>query len=131
MDKARKIAVVIVILCFLGAGALIFARSYFAPEAVAERAFESLAKDYYENYFYENFFGKMEKTEIEKYVDRGAEPIYLKELLNHNDRKDEAAFSQPNYECDTNKSFVKYFPEGDFTREEYRVEYNLICGAEL
>ena len=131
MDKARKIGLIIVILCFLGAGALLFCRYYFAPEKVAERTFEALARDYYENYYYENFFAKMEKSEIEKYVEHGAEPVYLKELLNHTDRKDESAFSRTNYQCDTNKSSVKYFPEGDFGREDYHVEYNLVCDTEL
>lgn len=128
------ILIMIIVACIIGVGALVFSKSYFATENQLQREIEMLAADYYENYLYENYFQKISESdrraEFEQYINRGMNPVYLREILNYGkDNHPEAAKIFQNALCDTNSTSVKYFPEEPYGKSDFRAEYKLSCEA--
>ena len=131
---ARKISIVVVIVSTLAVVGNLAASAYFAPEKIVEREMTKMAKDYYENYFYENYTknylssGNTEK--LERLEKNGFPYVYLRQLLHYDDNK--YADSAPNfryegYTCDTNKTRVTLYPVAPYGRTDYRTEYHYSC----
>ena len=98
------------------------------PEFLIKREIESIAADYYENYFYEsNEFSDSADSTLEKYSTTGLPRITLNQLLLYDNRKHYASASTISKYCDLNKTIVKIFPEPPYTSKNYRVEYNYSC----
>ena len=131
---ARRIAILIVCVCMatvFGAGVACW---YFAPEKVARREFERIAKDYYENYFYGDFFGNLtgeeRKVAFTKYAERGLPPTYLRLLLKYDNGKhsDSAPlFKYTGYTCDTNSTYVVFYPTEPFEAKDYTMKIEMSC----
>ena len=131
---AKRIVIGIVFICLVVVIGATVASWYFSPDKVARREIERIARDYYENYFYNNFFaeltGEDRQTEFEKYVKRGFAPTYLRQLLNYDDGKHQASagyFSDPNYTCDTNATNVIFYPYQPFGEENYTMKIEMVC----
>ena len=131
---ARRIAIAVVIISLITVLGYLFASHYFAPDKIAQRELEKISKDYYENFFYDNFNADLtdaeRQAEFEKFVDNGFARVYLRELLHYDGEKhaDSAkAFKYKNYTCDTNKTYVTIYPTAPFGRKDYRIEYNYAC----
>ena len=131
---ARKITFGVIIISALVLVGNIAANAYFTPEKIAHRELEKIAKDYYENYFYDNYtanFSDSERNEkLAKISKNGFPHTMLRQLLLYDDGKH--ANSAPNfryegYTCDTNKTYVIYFPEEPYGKTDYRVEYHYDC----
>ncbi len=133
-QHARRITMIQICACFMTVIGCAIACWYFSPEKMANREAERIAKDYYENYFYNNLFGELTddtKQEIfEKYQKIGTPPTYLRHLLNFENGKhaDSASyFRYPQYYCDVNASSVVFYPHEPYTSKDYTVKYFLIC----
>ena len=132
---ARRIVFALIIICLITVLGSLGASWYFAPEKVARREIERIARDYYENYFYDNFFaelvGEERETEFKKYTERGFSPTYLRQLLNYDDGKhaDSAKyFNDPSYTCDTNSTSVTFYPYPPFSEDNYTMKIKMDCG---
>ncbi len=131
---AKWITIGIIIICFITVLGAMFALWYFTPEKIANREIEYLAKDYYENYFYDDYFGSLPEenrgVEFKRYVTLGLAPTYLRQLLQFdNSRHTSSAvkFSNPVYFCDTNKTKVIFYPHAPFGKTDYTMKIDLSC----
>ena len=57
--KERKIVTIGVMVSVAMVGVSVFVAVFFNAEAVAHRKFEQMAKEYYEDYYYDKFFETM------------------------------------------------------------------------
>ncbi|MBQ6355362.1 hypothetical protein IJJ18_03045 [Candidatus Saccharibacteria bacterium] len=129
---ARKISIGVVIISVLAVAGNLAASAYFSPEKIVEREMTKIAKDYYENYFYENYTEKYlsQKDKLERLEKNGFPYVYLRQLLHYDNGKH--ADSAPNfryegYTCDTNKTHVIFYPTVPYGRTDYRAEYHYEC----
>ena len=112
----------------LGALSLFFVK----PENIVKTRVEEIAKDYYENYFYQKILDNApsDKTMgeiLKKYVNTGFTEVPLKQLvLFDNQRHAEAEDVFKKY-CDLDETIVHFYPVEPFGVEDYRVEYKYAC----
>lgn len=113
------------------------------PEFLVKREIESIATDYYENYFYRNILDNNSLTPedvsdstsaenslssiLDSYKNTGFPRITLNQLLLYDNRKNYASASPISEYCDLNKTTIKIFPESPYTVKSYRIEYNYSC----
>ena len=131
---AKRISAVIVAICAVLVLLNVAASAYFNPKTVVEREITALAEEYSEDYLYDNLVGNREgdaiKEELKRYKDSGVSNTYLRQLLLYDSgRRQEAGgyFDSKNFKCDRNKTYVKYFPEEPYQKENYHFEINLVC----
>ena len=131
---ARKVAIVTIIISALAVAGNIAANAYFAPEQIAHRELEKIAKDYYENYFYDNYVANLNDEErvekLSKLTKNGFPDTKLRQLLLYDNgkyKKSAPNFRYKGYTCDTNKTHVTYYPEEPYKNTDYRVEYYYDC----
>lgn len=131
---AKRIAGITIVLCSVLVLLNAAASAYFNPKTVVEREITALAEEYYEDYLYENLVGNRTgdaiKEELKRYKDTGVSETYLRQLLLYDSgrRKDAGGyFEQKGFKCDRNKTYVKYFPEYPYGKENYHFEIKLVC----
>ncbi|MBQ6147837.1 hypothetical protein IJH66_00465 [Candidatus Saccharibacteria bacterium] len=133
LARERKFITIGVFVSAIMVALSIFVTVYFNPEAVAERKFEFLVREYYENYYYDKFMKELsedtrEKT-LETFSTTGFSPVLLRQLLLYNNKK-YANFEQyftGDYSCDKNKTSAKIYPVAPYSKTDYTVELNLVC----
>ena len=94
------------------------------PEFLVKRKIESIAKDYYENYFYDSV---PEHEALDLYKDTGLARVSLRQLLLYSDKKHATSLEFFEKYCDLEKTYIKIFPEGPYERENYHVDYAYSC----
>ena len=94
------------------------------PEFMVKRKMESIANDYYQNYFYNSV---PDKEGLSHYTETGLSRLSLRQLLLYSDRKygDTMDFFT-NY-CDLDKTTLKFYPEEPFERNTYYVDFRYSC----
>ena len=131
---AKRITVGVIVVCLLTVLGAMFGLWYFTPDKVAYREIEKIARDYYENYFYDSYFGTLTGddriAEFEKYITPGFAPTYLRQLLNYDNGKHQSStpkFSDPSYFCDTNATKVIFYPYAPYGKTDYRMKIIMSC----
>ena len=133
--QAKKIALTVIVAAAVVVAGSLWANQYFSPAGRASRELHALAKDYYENFFYDLLLREnsndadLEKI-FEPYVKHGMQPVLLRQLLLFDDSRHESSrkeFVNDSYKCDTNTTFVKITPVPPFGRTDWEAEYNLSC----
>ncbi|MBQ6393677.1 hypothetical protein IJH74_00255 [Candidatus Saccharibacteria bacterium] len=131
---AQKIALVLIAVSVILVGANVFAMFYFDPEKVTQREMEKISKDFYENYFYRNYAADLVGNELKEEFDKLREPgfsrVYLRQLLLYDNGKhaDSAKYFNYNgYKCDTNKTYVIFYPDPPYLEKDYHTEYHYDC----
>ncbi len=105
----------------------------YDPIKRSERELEKLADAYYIEYLYPSVLGKslnQPETILADYVSAGMPSVRLRQLLLYNDSKysDSASiFSNSYYHCDTNKTYIRYFPVAPYGPRDYTVKYGTAC----
>jgi len=134
MKHAKKITTILIMICVLVVAVDLAASSYFSPDKVVDRELAKIAQDYYENYFYEQYPGKLVSSdntaELDALAESGFSNVRLRELLLYDGAKyaDSAKyFKYEGYTCDTNETYVKFYPTSPYGKTDYRVEYHLTC----
>ena len=94
------------------------------PEFFVKKRIESIASDYYENYFYDSVpdheaLGIYEKT--------GLPRINLRQLLLYSDKRHATSLELFEKYCDLYATNIKIFPESPYARTNYHVEYTYSC----
>ena len=131
---ARKIALVLILIAVATVVLNVVGSIQFAPEKMARRELEKIAKDFYENYFYREYAGNLAGDELTEEFDKlresGFSRVYLRQLLLYDNEKhaDSAKyFKYDNYTCDTNKTYVIFYPDPPYLEKDYHAEYHLEC----
>ena len=103
---------------------------YYEPGKVADRKLAELARDYYENYYYDKFVSSLGDYSLEDAIAEqngtGFSAVPLRHLLlfdNQRDRSYERYFDNTRYFCDRSLTTIKIFPDPPYGRTDYHVEY--------
>lgn len=129
-DLFRKVTMAGIALCMIVVAVDFLVIGLDNPKRAAERKLATIAKDYYENYFYERFVGERDPaTALKPYAKTGFQRVYLRQLLLFDNQRHESArkLFEGEYRCDTNATAATYYPEEPFGRGDYRVEYTMAC----
>ena len=132
-SKLKKVAIAVVIIGFLVAAASIIYANLFQEKFFADKKFEELARNYYENELYENFIvehdGEDLSVAFSKYT-KGF-TVKLRQFLNHeflkNNQNYRSYFENDSYACDTNSSFARFIPKAPYGKTDYDIELTLNC----
>ena len=122
---AKRLSIITIIFCSALILLNVAASAYFNPKAVVNREIDALAREYYEDYLYPSI-----EKELERYEKSGTGNVYLRQLLLYDSgRRENAAdyFEHKGYTCDRNKTYVKYYPEPPFQKENYHFDIKLVC----
>lgn len=105
----------------------------FDPSKLSQRELEKLANAYYVEYLYPHALGKYldEPAAImSEYKDAGLPIVRLRQLLLYNNGQFAASadkFSNQYYECDSNQTFVRYYPVEPYGPRDYTIKYGSVC----
>ena len=131
---ARKFVTVGVIVSGTMVALSIFVTVYFNSEAVAHRKFERLAREYYEDYYYDKFMESMSEeafqAKMETFAKTGLQPVPLRQVLLYQNGKNQAYkkyFEKENFACDKNTTTAKFYPVAPYGKTDYTVEFNYSC----
>lgn len=130
---AHAFSVFAIILCLVLVFGNVAARIIFDPERAAKRELESIARDYYENYYYDIFTESLPEDELalalQTYSDYGFPPVYLRQLLLFDNERHAASRSyfDGQYFCNTNHTSVTYLPRAPYGKTDYTMTYKYEC----
>ena len=132
LSFTQKLIISVIILAVVVTLIGIIISFFLRSEHLTKSRIESLASDYYENYFYENlinsenFSGDIEAT-MNKHIETGFTPITLRQLILHDQEKTASIADSLRSNCDIERTTIKYYPVPPYSRTDYRVDYNYIC----
>lgn len=131
---AKKIVSGGIIICAVIVLMCLIVNTYYDPAKVATRKLEELAKDYYENYYYDKLLEEIgEEGLVEQFESlngKGMANVPLRHLLLFDNARNEEYgkfFDNTRYHCDRSETNVKIFPEEPYGRQDYSVEYTTVC----
>ena len=118
-----------IVACVVVVGWMVFATFYFQKDVVAARSLDNIAKDYYENYFYERFLGGREASAevFKNHTEHGFTDVKLRQLLSF-DRSRNAKYADDFEICDKKNSWIRIKPVAPFGKKDYTIETKLDCG---
>ncbi|MBQ3318691.1 hypothetical protein IJG76_01605 [Candidatus Saccharibacteria bacterium] len=131
-DFARIIAAAVIVISVLTLAVNVAMNEIFREDRVAERALASLAKDYYENYYFDHF---KETTSdptdtLKKYSEIGFPSVSLRQLLLVDNRRFApyaSSFKNSRYACNQELTTIKIYPKEPYGKTDYDVKLNLSC----
>ena len=126
---ARKLTIIVIILAIIAVAGAVLAAIFLNPEAVTKRKIDSLAHDYYENYYYEKIQNSTADfdTIMPKYAKSGMTKVPLRQLLLFDNGRHLNEKDALNKYCDIDATNIQIFPEEPYGKQNYRVEYNYSC----
>lgn len=133
-STSKRIILVVIVLAMLMVALAVLLKIFSNPERVVKRKIETIAADYYENYFYPQITAVSEMQnsnklteKMKRYETSGFTEVSLRQLLLFdNERYADAATILTTY-CDENKTYVQFFPESPFEKTNYHVKYSYSC----
>ena len=130
---ARKFVAVVIFACIFLVFFNLAAHAVLDPKKMAENELQALAKDYYENYYYDSFTADLTAedfaTAFLTYHDYGFPKVYLRELLLFDDGRhaNYRGYFDGQYYCNTNHTYIQIFPQPPYGKKDYTVEYKYEC----
>lgn len=129
---SRRTVLIVIALAMLAVILAIFFSILFRPEAIITGKIESMARDYYENYFYPRIeeYGTTDQSLndiLSRYVETGFSRVSLHQLLLFDSERyadSEATLSEY---CDTELTYIKIYPDPPFTKTSYHIDYHYAC----
>ena len=128
-DYARRAILTVIVLAMMVVILAFLVAFFMKPENAVVSKIEDMAKDYYENYYYDLFVDNMPSGRkideaFSKYEESGFSDVTLRRLVVYDSHK-HSDVERTLYEyCDPDKTTVKIYPVAPFLRTDYRVEYN-------
>lgn len=129
---AKWLIIGVILSAMTAVGIGVASKFLFKDEKVAKERMEAFAREYYENYIYENIVSELKNQEdintiMEKYVVRGFATVYLRQLLLYDGQKNKQEGRILTRHCDENRTSVKFYPEEPFDKKSYRMEFWYDC----
>ena len=136
--QERRLVTIGIIVSVAMVGVSLFVAICFNSEAVAHRKFEAMAREYYEDYYYDKFFGTMTEegkaAKMEIYEKTGLQPVLLRQLLLYQNGKNAEMKkyfeTKDGFSCDRNATSAKFYPVKPYGKTDYTVEFNYVCSQE-
>lgn len=108
--------------------------TYYEPMKVAERKLAILAKDYYENYYYDRFVESLQGQDVSEAIEglngTGFSYVTLRHLLlfdNARNKDFSKFFENSSIVCDSSNTKMKILPREPYGKKDYDVEYTYSC----
>ncbi|MBP5512535.1 hypothetical protein J6X90_04135 [Candidatus Saccharibacteria bacterium] len=128
-----KVTVFLIIIGLITAALAIIFTHLYDNSYFAEKKFEELAKNYYENTLYEDFITDHDGEDIAeafKKIPTGFR-VKLRQILNseflNSNQNYRSYFDTKSYTCDTNTSNVVFKPHESYGKKDYDMEITLNC----
>ena len=128
-SHARTFVFCIIAICigivFLG----VYISFNYAADKVAERELVSLAKDYYETYYYKAV-ANLPDAQKQDASENGLPTVPLRLLYLFDSGRHEDSrqyFETPSLKCDANNTYVYYIPRAPYGPKDYTFGYSLNC----
>ena len=133
----RKFTTIGIIVSTVMVGVSVFVAVHFNAEAVAHRKFEAMAREYYEDYYYDKFMAEIDpevkEERLKMYEVTGFQPVLLMQLLLYQNGKYSSYkgyFEKDGFSCDKNKTSAKFYPVAPYGKYDYTVKYDYSCTKE-
>lgn len=102
------------------------------PENIVKKDFESVSKDYYENYIYHNLIENISdqtrfEQKLEKYTIYGFSHITLRQLSLFNDGHYSNHLNTVLKYCNKDATYINIFPSQPFDKNDYHIDYHYAC----
>ncbi len=122
---------VIITAMLIIAGLTIF-HVFHTPESNTKSKIESIAADYYENYFYKNILNNIADksslaTVLSKYEKTGFSRVSLRQLLLYDNKKHNSEAPELKKYCDESMTSIQIFPDPPYSSKDYHVSYYYSC----
>jgi hypothetical protein len=128
--KARRISTVQIGVCLLLVVFMSVISLLFTRDVVATHNLRSMARSYYENYFYERFASGRTGAELtdafQPYATTGFRPTTLRQLLTFDGGRF-AAQEDDFADCHKINTTVKITPTAPYGAGDYHLETTLVC----
>lgn len=128
-----KVTVILILVGIVAAALAIVFTHLYDNSYFAEKKFEELAKNYYENTLYEDFITDHDGEDIGeafKKIPTGFR-VKLRQILNseflNSNQNYRSYFDTKSYTCDTNTSDVVFKPHEPYGKKDYDMEITLNC----
>ena len=95
------------------------------PQNTVTSNLETIAKDYYENYFFPKLDASTET--MDKYHQRGFSSVSLQHLLIYDGQKNAHLTNTFSDYCDLNRTTIKIYPDPPYTKDSYHIDYKYVC----
>ena len=128
----RRTVLVVIILAMLVVLLSVLFTNMTNPERIVKGKIESIAADYYENYFYDKIksYATAEKPIdqiMSRYSESGFSKVPLRQLLLFDGERHGADAPTITHYCDENDTNVKIYPVAPYGKKDYHIEYNYSC----
>lgn len=132
--KSSIIILVIIVNATIIAVAAFLTPIFINTQNSVHSSIESLAKDYYENYLYENLNAAKTTSDpatfeetMQKYQEYGFGTVRLRQILQYSKQKNSTPPVNVADYCDENKTIIKFYPEPPYDRTTYRMDFTYSC----
>ncbi len=128
----RGVILTVIVLAMMSVILAVLVVTFHNPERIIESKIESIAADYYENYYYEKILNNIPSNKkvgelMEKYAEGGFSDVSLRQLMLFDGRRHADAETELYRYCDPDETYVHFYPEEPFGVTDYRVEYKYAC----
>ncbi len=117
------IAGVVVLIGLVVSLFLIFKKDSKDYQKDLETDIKVLVDNFYQNIYYD----QMDIETLKSFKDEGIK-MTLSSLKIVNDNKEDFINGFDDTKCDEDKTFVYIYPNNDFKKSDYKIEYHLDCG---
>ena len=133
---ASKMAIAIIVVAVLAIAGTVVYMNLYRDTFFAQRKFEEISRDYYENGLYEEFITEHSGEDLEEAFSKYPTGfiVKLRQILNweflEKNTNYRTFFSTDVYTCDTNISAATYKPHAPYGKKDYNIELNLECNKD-
>ncbi|MBR5027449.1 hypothetical protein IKX64_02600 [Candidatus Saccharibacteria bacterium] len=128
---SRKTTMIIIMVCAVLVTVATLVVLFLTPEQRIKGRIESLAHEYYEEYYYGKFTGSVPESNLEslmeKYSEHGFSEVPLRQLLFYDNGKHSDEADEIGHYCDINATSVRIIPDVPYGKTNYHVEYKYSC----
>ena len=132
VSVVRRVILTVIVLAMMSVILAVLVAVFHNPEAIIESKIESIAADYYVNYYYEKILDNVPSDKsigelMTKYAKGGFSDVSLRQLMLFDSRRHADAEAELYRYCDPDETLVHFYPEEPFDAKGYRVEYKYAC----
>ena len=129
---ARRVVLGVIIAAIVMVAVGLVSSFFCNSERMTQRKIDEMAREYYEEFVYQNLInGAMSQEEIAdvmgRYEKYGFAPVPLRQLLLYDGRKNMEDGGFVTDYCDENETKMKIYPEAPYDKKSYRIEYTYKC----
>ena len=132
-NLAKKIVLIVILLAAITVIIGSILSTVLTTENQVKATIDSIASDYYENYFYETLYSSPEFDRdnpgaiLEEYQEKGLSTLALRDLLLYDDQRHYNDYDYLTKYCDINQTFIQFFPDPPYDKSSYHTKITYSC----